>query len=153
MRNSAGGLMEISTVNDCFKKRLLRETRPDKEKTKKSIEMSGKMLERARLAIEKDMYETAIIWTYDSMFHAGRALLFKDGIIEKSHICLVLYLQKYYAELNKIEQRFINILNNMRIKRNDQFYGLDEIKTSIQDADIAVKQAEEFLNKVKEILS
>lgn len=144
--------METNTVNDCFEKRLLREIAPDLEKAKKSIEASERKLKKAKIAYEKEMYDIVIIRSYECMFHASRALLFKDGVVEKSHICVVLYLQRFYAELGKIEQRFVNILNDLRITRHSEFYDLEEKNYSIQDADIAIRDAESFLNKVKEIL-
>ncbi|MBL7160046.1 MAG: HEPN domain-containing protein [Candidatus Aenigmarchaeota archaeon] len=144
--------MEMNNVKDCFEKRLLREISPDLERSKKSIETSERKLKKAEAAFEKEMFDIVIIRSYECMFHAARALLFKDGIVEKAHICVVLYLQKYYTELGKLEQRFINILNNLRIIRHSEFYDLEEISYSIQDAEITIKDAEEFLNKIKSIL-
>jgi len=39
--------MEIHTVDDCFKLRLLRKIAPDKEKAKKSLELANQRIESA----------------------------------------------------------------------------------------------------------
>jgi uncharacterized protein (UPF0332 family) len=59
------------------------------------------------------------------MFHAARALLFRDGITERSHICIILYLQENYVKPGKLEQGFVNALNSLRIERHNEFYGLE----------------------------
>jgi len=72
-------------TSDCFKKRLLRNITPDKLKMKKALEM-------AEYLFSNEFYEESIVSSYTSMFQAARALLFRDGIIEKSHACVVAYL-------------------------------------------------------------
>ena len=67
-------------IKDCFEKRLLRKIQPDIDKAKRSIEIAENKLETARKAFEKDMFEVCIIYSYTSMFHSARALLYKDGV-------------------------------------------------------------------------
>ena len=83
-------------TNDCFKKRLLRKGKPDFLKASKALEMSEIKLERAQDLFENGFYEESIVASYTSMFQASRALLFKDGITEKSHACVVSYLKECF---------------------------------------------------------
>jgi uncharacterized protein (UPF0332 family) len=81
---------------------MLSETAPTQNKTRsvygnKSI---GKMAEvkrqRAQDLFDNAFFEESIVSSYTSMFQAARALLFHDGVIEKSHACVVAYLREHY---------------------------------------------------------
>ena len=85
-------------LDDCFKKRLLRRTKPDLLKSKKALEMANLKIERSAELLESDFYEESIVSSYTSMFHSARALLFKDGITERSHACVITYLSKEYGQ-------------------------------------------------------
>lgn len=138
-------------LDDCLQKRLIRRERPDMEKALISIKISEKKLEKAKESYEHGIFDAAVILAYTSMFHSARAILFRDGFVEKSHLCVVLYLYEKYAKAGKLEQRYINILDEMRVERHETIYGL-EFEASASDADIAIKQAEEFLSRIKEML-
>ena len=68
-------------TSDCFKKRLLRKTKPDKLKMKKALEMAELKRERAEDLFNNEFYEESIVSSYTCMFQAARALLFLDGIV------------------------------------------------------------------------
>jgi len=67
--------MEIRNAEDCFRFRLLRRINPDKEKTKRSLEISDIKLEEARKALNLKIFEYVILGSYMAMFHSARALL------------------------------------------------------------------------------
>ncbi|MFW6120162.1 MAG: HEPN domain-containing protein, partial [Petrotogales bacterium] len=110
-------------TEECYKKRMLRNIPPDLEKAKRSLEIAEKKLKTAKNAFEKELYGPTIIYGYTSMFHSSRALLYKDGVQEKSHICLVLYIKENYSK--KIPPYLINSLNSFRKERHETLYGLD----------------------------
>ena len=83
------------------------------------------------------------------MFHSARALLYKDGVQEKSHICVVIYLREKYS--HKIPPYLIQSLDNLRRERHENLYGLEFIVEE-KDAEIGIKDAEQFIKIVKEIL-
>jgi len=85
-------------LDDCFKKRLLRTDKPDILKSKKALEMANLKIERAGELLESGFYEESIVSSYTGMFHSARALLFKDGITERSHACVIAYLSKEYGK-------------------------------------------------------
>jgi len=142
--------MEIRNVEDCFRFRLLRKIKPDEEKTKKSFEISKKKLIEAERAIQLEIFEYAILEAYMAMFHASRALLYKDGIQEKSHFAIFIYLKEKYSD--KIPLHILNFLNIHRIERHEAMYGL-EFKPEEQDASVAIEDAKAFTKEIEKIIA
>jgi len=139
------------TVKECFEQGLLKKDRPDIEKARRSIEVAKHKLELAQKEIEAGIYENAAVTTYTAMFHAARALLFKDGVKERSHWAVYVYLKEKYAD--KIEPRLLNELNSLRLERHDAMYGLEEIKEEIEgEAEAEAGIAGEFIDTVKKLL-
>ena len=136
-------------IEECYKNRTLRKIPQDAKKAKRSLEISESKLNIAKKAFEKELYGPTIIYGYTSMFHSSRALLYKDGIQEKSHICLVLYIKENYS--NKIPPYLINSLNSFRKERHETLYGLDFIETK-EDAELSIHDAEQLITTVKKIL-
>jgi len=136
-------------IDECFKKRMLRKTVPDIKKAQRSLEIAENKLETAKKSFKKELYGPTIIYGYTSMFHSSRALLFKDGIQEKSHICLVLYIRENYED--KIPPYLINSLDSFRKERHETLYGLDFIETK-KDAELSINDAEQLFDVIKKIL-
>ena len=138
--------MEIGNIEDCFKFRLLRKIEPDEEKTKKSLEISKQRLNEAERAIELKIFQYAILESYMAMFHAARALLYKDGVQEKSHFAIFVYLKEKYSD--NIPLHILNFLNVHRIERHEAMYGL-EFKPEEQDALVAIEDAKAFVKEIE----
>jgi len=136
-------------VKECFEKRLLRKIALDKNKSKSSIKISENKLLEAKKLFDSEFFNQVIISSYTSMFHASRALLYKDGIQEKSHYAVFIYLSEKY--LDKISFSLLNSFNNYRDERHRALYGFD-YKASKEDAESSIEDTEEFLIKIKEIL-
>ena len=81
------------------------------------------------------------------MFHAARALLFRDGIKERSHLCTVSYLRETYPRLKHLA----NQLDSYRRNRHITLYGLDFL-ISDDEARQAVKDAELFYKQIRNII-
>ena len=62
------------------------------------------------------------------MFHAGRALLFRDGIQEKSHYCLLVYLKEKYT--GRISAGILSSMDAYREERHEVLYSLEKTKIS-----------------------
>ena len=138
-------------LNECFRKRLLRRERPDLEKSKRSIEVAEAKLNEAERAFTHELLDATVVLAYTTMFHAARAILFKDGIIEKSHVCLIEYLREKYVNTGQLSGSLINTLNSIRIDRHETLYGL-ETESSEKDARYCLNKAKEFLLTVKNML-
>lgn len=142
--------MNVKNTEDCFKLRLLRKIAPDKEKSKKSMEISERRIATAKEMLKHKIFGFIVTESYMSMFHASRALLYKDGIQEKSHYAISVYLKEEYA--NKIPLPIINLLEVHRIERHEATYGF-EYQPNKEDAELAIKDAEIFIKEIKKVLS
>ncbi len=119
-------------LDECFAEGLLKKSRPDLEKAKLSLKIARKNLNDAEGQLKMGMYGWALIAAYTSMFHAARALLYKDGVKERSHYCVSTYLKEKYAGV--IEAKYLHELNVLREQRHRTLYG---------DIDVKVKEIEE----------
>jgi len=86
------------------------------------------------------------------MFHAARAILFRNGIIEKSHVCLVEYMRQEYSKKGLISEGYVNGLDRMRTDRHEAIYGLETSVTGHQ-ADHAISQCRQFIDAVRKLIS
>jgi len=138
-------------LRECFEKRLLRRERPDLEKSQRSMEVAETKLDEAEKAVSHKLFDAAIILAYTAMFHAARAILFRDGIVEKSHICLIEYLRETYVNTGKLREAAVNALDTLRIDRHETLYGL-ETKSNEREAEYSLEKAKEFLMTVKDLV-
>lgn len=138
-------------LNECFRKRLLRRERPDLEKSKRSIEVAEAKFNEAEKTFGHGLLDATVVLAYTTMFHAARAILFKDGIVEKSHVCLIEYLREKYVNTGRLSGFLINTLDSIRIERHETLYGL-ETESSEKDAKYCLDKAKEFLSTVKNML-
>ncbi len=138
----------IVSKNDYSEKPNL--TKPDKLKMRKALEMAGLKRERAEDLFNNEFYEESIVSSYTCMFQASRAILFNDGIIEKSHACVVAYLRDNYV--TTLGQDRINWLDTYRLERHESFYGLEKSIMDEKEAKDALEKSERFFYSVNEII-
>ncbi len=138
-------------VQSCLTEGLLKKDKPDFKKAKSSIEMAEHKLEIAEIEFKNEIYESAVVSSYASMFHSARALLFKDGYKERSHFALYIYVKENYSD--KIEKMYLSELNSMRLERHELMYGLQKSKESYEvEAESAIEVAKGFLVSVKKLI-
>ncbi|HHQ44723.1 MAG TPA: HEPN domain-containing protein [Candidatus Altiarchaeales archaeon] len=138
--------MKNQTINECMQERLLRQIPKDPAKSRKSIKVAEKRLREAEKAVKLEIPPYAIMQAYTAMFHAARALLYQDGIQEKSHWATYIYLKEKYAD--KIPA---NLLNIHRIERHETLYGLEYNPTQ-KEAQTAIDDAKKLINTIKKQL-
>ena len=141
--------MIVNNVEDCFNFRLLRKIKPDAEKSRLSLELATKRINKAEQAIKLKVFDFVILEAYMAMFHSARALLYKDGIQEKSHFAVYIYLKERYRD--KIPLSIINFLNIHRTERHEAMYGL-EYEANKDDASTALEDAKAFVKEVEKVL-
>lgn len=110
------------------------------------------MLSEAEGLEKAGFYRMSVVTAYAAMFHAGRALLFRDGVVEKSHYCLALYLRKNYGESGKLPVGLITALDGLREERHDVLYGFSGAKLENEDAESAIESAGRFIEAVARLL-
>jgi len=137
-------------VNDCFEKRLLRKDKPDMLKVKMALEMAEQKRERALELFENSFFEESIVASYTAMFHAARALLFKDGIIERSHACVIAYLREKY--IKNLGHDRVGWLDTYRLERHESFYGLESSRFNQLEAKDALDKSEKFVQSIKDVI-
>lgn len=93
-----------------------------------------------------------MVLSYSAMFHAARALLFRDGWTEKSHACVVAYLRARYVSRGKLERRYLAMLDAARLERHETLYGL-EVTVAREDAELTLRAAREFVSRVAKLIS
>jgi len=137
-------------LKECFEKRRLRKVRPSFGKSGKSFRAAERKLRRAKELFRDNFFDEAVVASYTSMFNAARALLFKEGVVEKSHYCVVEYLKEKYKQ--KLSMKYIGWLNTYREGRHAVLYDIEGMEVDKSEAEESIKKAEEFLGAVKELL-
>ncbi|PXF58635.1 MAG: HEPN domain-containing protein [Candidatus Methanogaster sp.] len=117
------------------------------ENAHRSIELSASNIEDADENLRIHRYRVVIVSSYTAMFHAARALLFKDGIKERSHECVPKYLKEKYKDMGM----YANVLDTYRRFRHSAIYGLDVVLDE-DEARTALNSAKEFLSIVERII-
>ncbi len=82
------------------------------------------------------------------MFHASRAVLYRDGVKERSHICIPIYFRAKYPELD----RYANILDSYRELRHSVFYRMGTTVDK-REAEESLVSAKEFLAQIEAFVS
>ena len=135
-------------VQDCFKEGLLKKITPSKQYAVKSLENSLMYIQDAKENLTLNNTNLVIFCSYTAMFHAARALLFRDGIKERSHLCIVSYLRETYPQL----RRLANQLDSYRRNRHNSLYALDFL-ISDDEAKQAIDDAEQFYQHIKNMIN
>ena len=139
-------------IKDCYSKGLLRKRRPDQGKSERAMELAYKDLERANKLLESNFYMESRLLSYTGMFQAARAILFKDGIFERSHFCVVEYLRENYVKKHILDMSYVNWLDTLRTIRHESLYGLEIVEETSEDAEDALDKASKFIEKIASIL-
>ncbi|MEW6069250.1 MAG: HEPN domain-containing protein [Candidatus Thermoplasmatota archaeon] len=141
----------LSELDKYLEKGLIRKTLPSKEKAIKSITKARKWLNEAKKNFEFGLFDSCLISSYSSMFHAARAILLKDGFREKSHYCIARYLEEKYVNAGKLDRTVVDLLDRFRELRHEDLYGLESFATK-GDAEEAIKNAEIVLRELKRLI-
>ncbi len=143
--------MELSELENCIKRGLIRKVPPSKSEADKSVIRAGNWLREAGAALKAGIYDTCILASYEAMFHAARSLLIRDGFRERSHYCVARYVENKYVGAGLLDIKIIDILDNYRELRHDIAYRL-EFDAGEGDASKAVKNASKVVNSIRKIV-
>ena len=131
-------------VEDCLKRQLLVKKKPSFEKAQKSLEAAEAYIKKAKDNLKIKNFDIVIVISYTSMFHSLRSLLLRDGLKERSHICLLSYVKERYPEFSSI----VNSTDIYRRFRHTALYGLETIDFE-EEAETSIEVAEEIYDPVK----
>ncbi|MDO8553523.1 MAG: hypothetical protein Q7S22_01845 [Candidatus Micrarchaeota archaeon] len=68
------------SIEEMFKQGFLKKIPPSRERAQKSLETADRYITEAGKDFNVGSDMSAILTAYSCMFHAGRAILFMDGI-------------------------------------------------------------------------
>ncbi len=83
----------LTRREECFERGLLRNVPASEEKANLSLAQAREWIREAGKDCGIGAFRSAHIAAYMGYFHAARALLYRDGIREKSHYCIGIYLE------------------------------------------------------------
>jgi len=141
----------LTELSDCFERRLLTNTGPSTGLARKSLKQSELFLVDAVDLINMGKSRMATIALYNAFFHTARALLFKDGIKERSHFCISRYVEEKYVRNGLLNPDFLSYLDALRDARHETQYSLDVISLEI-DMSAAVGICREFMKAVEGLI-
>jgi len=138
----------LSELEEFFEKGLLKKIPAEDAKVRASQALAQHYLGRAKGVLEQDFYDVAFLMAYNSMFQTVRALLFSQGIRERSHYAAIHFLKKQSktAELS----RLLEIVDDYRMSRHAVQY--DGSNVSDSSATEAIKDAETFLRLARRVI-
>lgn len=137
-------------MEDCFRKGLLRRVEPSLTKSKDSITEAREWLSEAMKNKASEAYKSAISSLYVAIFHSARAVLFRDGVREKSHYCVGVYLEKYVDE-GVLEEDWILIFDRIRSVRHTDQYSF-QTHPSKEEVDSGIDIARKFVDRMEKLL-
>lgn len=134
-------------LEDCLEEGFLRKHKFPLEVIQKELENAQKHLANARKCIDSEMYDLASVSIYTGMFHAARAILFRDGFKERNHVCVIAHLRKNYPAMRE----HVRVLDSYRRTRHSALYGVDN-EEDPEEAVHGIELAEGFIQAVKNVL-
>lgn len=144
-------MKELSNYKDCFKRGLLRKVEPSENKGRDSLNKAKDWIEEARKNKGASALDSCISSSYMIMFHSARAILFRDGVREKSHFCIARYLEKY-VENQLLEEKWVILLDRIRDVRHMDQYSLHHAATE-EEAVSAFNSSKDFYDRMKNLFN
>ncbi|MBU4220607.1 MAG: HEPN domain-containing protein [Euryarchaeota archaeon] len=141
----------MTELSDCFERRLLTNTGPSTGLARKSLKQAEIFLVDAVDLINMDKSRMGTIALYNAFFHTSRALLFRDGIKERSHFCIARYVEEKYVRKGLLKADFLGHLDALRDARHETQYSLEVISLEI-DMRYAVDICREFMKAVEGLI-
>jgi uncharacterized protein (UPF0332 family) len=140
----------MTRISDCFERGLLRKVDPSHEKAEASLAQAREWVTEACKDLEIGAVRSALMAVYMGYFHAARAVLFQEGIREKSHYCIGVYLETY-VEKGRLEEEWVAAFDHIRGLRQADQYNLDARPTE-QEVAAAIEGAGRFIGRMEELL-
>lgn len=140
-----------SEFKDCLDRGYLRKVPSSKEKAEGSIKNADMWLKEAETNFKHGAFNSSVLSSYLAMFHSARSILFHDGYREKNHYCVARYLEEKYVKENKLEEKWINLLDHYRSLRHRNQYNIG-FSTSEKEAERTLKSAKDFTEVMMELL-
>ena len=139
------------TYQEFVKKGLLKKEKIGFDQIGKVLERAYRNIKSAKLLARNNDEEGGFEFAYEAMLLAGRALVFSYGLRPRaisSHKIVINFTEKVLGKEYRI---LIQKFSKMRRKRNYLIYGIG-LTISMTETKNAIKTAEAFIKKIKEII-
>ncbi len=123
---------------------------PSLTKSEQSLLQARDWLSEAEKNLEVEALRSAISSAYLAVFHSARAVLFRDGVREKSHYCIGLYLQRY-VEDGILEVDWPMLFDRIRSVRHADQYSFMALPTE-EEVQASIDLAERFIERMERLL-
>jgi len=123
---------------------------PSLSKSEQSMLQARDWLSEAEKNLEAEAWRSAISSAYLAVFHSARAVLFRDGVREKSHYCIGLYLQRY-VEDGTLEEDWPMLFDRIRSVRHADQYSFMALPTE-EEVHASIDLAERFIERMERLL-
>lgn len=133
----------------CLEDRKLVKVEIDSRRVQKEFDSAIYDLKMANDSFERKDFKWATVKAYYVMFHLAKSLLFSKGFREKTHFCLMIALKELFVDRGELERKYLKNFEDAMTLREEADY---EFKFSEPGASETIKNAKEFLNKVKDLL-
>ena len=143
-------MRDLKSIDDCFERGLLRRVEPSRTKSEQSLLSARDWLSEAEKNLEAGAFRSAVSSAYLAVFHSARAVLFRDGVREKSHYCIGLYLQKYVEE-GSLEDDWPMLFDRIRSVRHADQYSF-MAKPTEEEVHEGIDLAERFIERMEKLL-
>jgi uncharacterized protein (UPF0332 family) len=140
----------LKTIDDCFELGLLRKVESSQAKSEQSLLQARDWLSEAEKNLESEAYRSALSSAYLVVFHSARAVLFRDGVREKSHYCIGLYLQRY-VEKGALEVEWPMLFDRIRSIRHAEQYSF-QAKPTAEEVQAGIDLAGRFMERMERLL-
>jgi uncharacterized protein (UPF0332 family) len=140
----------LKSIDDCFERGLLRRVEPSQHKSEQSVLQARDWLSEAEKNLEAAAYRSALSSAYLAVFHSARAILFRDGVREKSHYCIGIYLQTY-VENGFLEEEWPMLFDRIRSVRHADQYSF-QAKPAEEELRAGLNLAERFIERMERLL-
>ena len=140
----------LTRLDECYERGLLRKVAASNDKAMQSLAQAREWVTEAGYDCDADALRSALMAAYMGYFHAARAVLFRDGVREKSHYCIGVYLESY-REKGLLEDEWVLQFDHMRGMRQNDQYSLDA-RPTVQEVRQAVTDAGEFIERLERLV-
>jgi uncharacterized protein (UPF0332 family) len=122
------------------------------ELTQAYLTLAVEKLIVARELLAAAHFDDAISRAYYAMFYSAKAALLTVGSDPRSHSGVVAQFSQHFVKTGKIDRQYNRILSQAMQAREASDYD-PVIRSSLSEAKQTIADAEDFLVKVKELLS
>lgn len=138
----------VKDFNDCLRLGTIKSYSATNEEIIKELGQSDNDLIRAKETMQARDYKWSTIQAYYSMFHAARAVLLSNGYREKSHKCVLFFLESL-VEDGRLEPHFARYFGSAMFLREEADYEATYAEQSARDT---VENASTFIARMKKLL-